>query len=120
MFVQTGQRQQYTNFETILQRQINTSSITFIHEPVANTIALVVDEERFFIQSLQPVDTSAQKAALEADMAYQHNFLNSVNKKLGNEKFVQNAKPEVVALEQKKASDAQARIRAIEESLAGL
>jgi valyl-tRNA synthetase len=69
---------------------------------------------------LQPVDTSAQKAALEADLAYQQKFLESVNKKLGNEKFVQNAKPEVVALERKKASDAEARIKAIEESLATL
>ncbi len=118
--IQTSQRQSYHAFETILQRQINTSSIDFINEPPAGTITLVIDEERFFIQSLQPIDTSAQKATLEADLVYQQNFLNSVNKKLGNEKFVQNARPEVVALEQKKAADAQARINVINESLAGL
>jgi len=45
-------------------------------------------------------------------------FLLSVEKKLNNEKFVQNAKPEVLALEQKKKSDAETKIRVIEESLA--
>ena len=43
-----------------------------------------------------------------------------VMKKLSNERFVQNAKPEIVALEQKKKADAEARIAAIEASLAAL
>jgi valyl-tRNA synthetase len=43
-----------------------------------------------------------------------------VEKKLGNERFVQNAKPEVVAVEKKKKADAEAKIRAIQESLASL
>jgi valyl-tRNA synthetase len=43
-----------------------------------------------------------------------------VLKKLGNERFVQNAKPEVIALEQKKKADAEARIKTIEESLSAL
>jgi len=41
-------------------------------------------------------------------------------KKLSNERFIQNAKPEVVALERKKKADAEARIRTIEESLTNL
>jgi valyl-tRNA synthetase len=40
--------------------------------------------------------------------------------KLGNERFVQNAKPEIVALEQKKKADAEARIAALEEAIAAL
>jgi valyl-tRNA synthetase len=47
-------------------------------------------------------------------------FLDSVNKKLSNERFVSNAKPEVVDLEKKKKEDAEAKIKAIEESLANL
>jgi len=43
-----------------------------------------------------------------------------VLKKLSNERFVQNAKPEVVALERKKQADAEARIKTIEESLQNL
>ncbi|MEN9350328.1 MAG: hypothetical protein RL372_1306, partial [Bacteroidota bacterium] len=62
----------------------------------------------------------ALKATLLADLAYQKGFLESVTKKLSNERFVQNAKPEVVALEQQKQADAIARIATIEESLQSL
>ena len=54
---------------------------------------------------------------MEKDLAYQKNFLLSVQKKLSNERFVQNAKPEIVELERKKQADAEARIKTIEESL---
>ena len=54
------------------------------------------------------------------DLEYLKGFLLSVEKKLGNERFVQNAKPEVVALEQQKQADAITRIATIEESLQSL
>ena len=60
------------------------------------------------------------KSELLKDLEYQKNFRDSVMKKLSNERFVQNAKPEVVALEQKKLADAEARIQNIEESLKNL
>jgi valyl-tRNA synthetase len=63
------------------------------------------------------IDTEAQKAQLEKDLQYFIGFLQSVEKKLSNEKFVQNAKPEVIAMEQKKQADAMAKIKTIEESL---
>ena len=60
------------------------------------------------------------KNGLIIDLEYQKGFLESVNKKLDNQKFVQNAKPEVIALEQKKKADAESKIKALEESLANL
>ena len=66
------------------------------------------------------MDTSAQKEQLLKDLEYQKGFLISVEKKLSNERFVQNAKPEVVEIERRKKADAEQKIRAIEESLAGL
>ena len=56
----------------------------------------------------------------EKDLQHQQLFLAGVAKKLSNERFVANARPEVVELEQKKKADALARIKAIQESLAGL
>ena len=50
-------------------------------------------------------------------IGYLKGFLISVEKKLGNEKFVANAKPEVLALEQKKKTDAEEKMKIIEESL---
>jgi valyl-tRNA synthetase len=66
------------------------------------------------------VDTTAQKEQLLKDLEYQKGFLISVEKKLSNERFVQNAKPEVVEVERKKKTDAEEKIKAIEESLAAL
>ena len=66
------------------------------------------------------LDTETLKADLQKDLEHQHRFLASVDKKLSNERFVQNARPEVLALEQKKKADAEARIRTIEESLSTL
>ena len=74
----------------------------------------------FYIVSDQAIDTASLKENLLKDLAHQQGFLISVSKKLDNEKFVQNAKPEVLAIEQKKKADALARIQTIEESLAQL
>ena len=63
------------------------------------------------------IDTTTQKEQLIKDLEYQKGFLISVEKKLSNERFVQNAKPEVVEVEKKKKADAEAKIKAIEESL---
>jgi valyl-tRNA synthetase len=66
------------------------------------------------------LDTSAQKQQLQKDLDYLKGFLVSVEKKLGNEKFVQNAKAEVLESERKKKADAEEKIKVIEESLATL
>ncbi|HYJ64755.1 MAG TPA: hypothetical protein VEV62_13495, partial [Parafilimonas sp.] len=65
-------------------------------------------------------DTTDQREKLMKDLEHQKNFLQSVQKKLSNERFVQNAKPEVVELERKKQADAEARIKTLEESLQNL
>ena len=66
------------------------------------------------------IDTSSQKTQLLKELEYHRGFLQSVEKKLSNERFVQNAKSEVIDIERKKKADAEAKIKAIEESLAGL
>ena len=57
---------------------------------------------------------------LEADLQHQQGFLRGVQAKLSNERFVQNAKPEIVELERKKERDALARIEAIQKQLDNL
>ncbi len=64
--------------------------------------------------------SAQQKEELLKELEYQKGFLVAIDKKLGNERFVQNAKPEVVELERRKKADAEEKIRVIEESLASL
>jgi len=120
LHIQTENAAIYSSISVILSKQINAESIVFTTENVANTIVVAIEKDKFFIESEKQLDTAALKEELVKDLAYQKGFLESVMKKLGNERFVANAKPEVVAIEQKKKDDAEARIRTIEESLAAL
>jgi valyl-tRNA synthetase len=118
--IQTSNQASFNGIATILSKQVNAEAITFTSEAIANSIVVAVEQDKFFLQAEREVDTVALKAELEKDLAYQQNFLQSVLKKLSNERFVQNAKPEVIEFERKKQADAEARIKTIEESLNSL
>jgi valyl-tRNA synthetase len=120
LHIETKMPGNYKAIETILAKQVNAEQIGYTNQAVANTISLVVQKDKFFIETTTALDGSSQKEQLLKDLDYQKGFLASVEKKLGNERFVQNAKPEVVEIEKRKKADAQAKIKAIEESLASL
>jgi len=120
LYIQAEATDNYKAIENILSKQVNSQEINYSKENIANAIVVAVEKDKFFIETKKQVDTSALKEELLKDLGYQNNFLNSVLKKLSNERFVQNAKPEVVALERKKQADAEARIKTIEESLQNL
>jgi GTP-binding protein YchF len=75
-------------------------------------------EDENILREEGPINPVSDKDIIDTEL--QLKDLESVEKKLANEKFVQNAKPEVIAIEQKKKADALARIQTIEESLAQL
>jgi len=120
LHIQTAETANYKAIESILSKQVNADTITFTDATVANTIVVAVERDKFYIESEKELDTTALKQELLKDLAHQKGFLESVLKKLGNERFVQNARPEVIELERKKQADAEARIKTIEESLANI
>jgi valyl-tRNA synthetase len=120
LHIQSATPGNYQAIESILAKQINAEQLNYSNEAVTNTISIVVQTDRFFIETSTELDTASQKEQLQKDLEYQKGFLLSVEKKLSNERFVQNAKPEVVESEQKKKADAEAKIKAIEESLSSL
>lgn len=107
----------YPRHENLLLRQVNADRLQSATEGTSGAIALVAGTDKLWLESHAEIDRDAQKAQLEKELLYQRGFLNSVLKKLGNERFVQNAKPEVVNAEQKKKEDAEAKIKTLEESL---
>ncbi len=116
--IETNTADNYKSISTILSKQVNAETIAFIDAPVAKAVIVAVEKDKFYIETEKELDTVTLKADLLKDLDHQRSFLQSVTKKLGNEKFVQNAKPEVIELERKKQADAEARIKTIEESLA--
>lgn len=66
---------------------------------------------------LKETNHEEQRASLQKDLDYLRGFLQSVNKKLSNDKFVSGAPPQVVEIERQKKADTEAKIKALEESL---
>lgn len=110
----------YTTIEAILLKQVNAASISYVTEAVPQSIAFVVGKDQFYIATEKPIDAGVQKDELLKELEYLKGFVGSCDKKLSNERFVQNAKPEVVEMERKKRADALAKIKALEDSLANI
>ncbi|WP_288021284.1 class I tRNA ligase family protein [Tenuifilum sp.] len=81
----------------------------------ASSFMVGVDEVYIPLEGL--IDVEEERKKILAELEYTRGFLNSVMKKLNNERFVNNAPADVVAMEQKKKSDAEAKIKALEERL---
>jgi len=120
LFVQTDTPSRYEYIYHILAKQVKAKVVKIVNEPVTALLTMVVDKDKLYIECDALSNNGSQKEQLQKDLEYQKGFLVTVEKKLTNERFVQNAKPEVVELERKKKADAEAKIKAIEESLAQL
>jgi len=120
LHIQTSNNAPYQTIQNILAKQVNAATIQYTSSAIGASIVVALEKDKFYIVANQAIDTASLKENLLKDLAHQQGFLISVGKKLDNEKFVQNAKPEVLAIEQKKKADALARIQTIEESLAQL
>ena len=120
LHIQAAEKVNYSAITSILSKQVNAPAINLVNDAVANTIAVLVGKDKVYIETEQALDTSAQKEQLEKELEYLKGFLVSVDKKLSNERFVQNAKPEVVEVERRKKADAEEKIKAITDSLATL
>ena len=89
-------------------------------EVSGNASKFIVGTTEFAIPMDQFINVDEELKKLEADLAHQQGFLKGVMAKLGNERFVANAKPEIVELERKKKADAESRIAAIEAAIKAL
>jgi valyl-tRNA synthetase len=104
----------------IIRKQLNVSGIEFSQGSLSGGEDLQIipfHSVQLGFESPRKQDLSKIKAELEKELVYYQGFLESLNKKLSNERFVQNAKPEVIDLEKKKKSDTEDKIAAIKATL---
>jgi len=120
LHIQTASVNNYKAIESILAKQVNAENIEFSSQPENAFISIVAGKEKIYIETNIEVDVVAQKEKLSKDLKYLKGFLISIDKKLSNDRFVQNAKTEVIDLERKKKSDAEAKILIIEQTLSSL
>ncbi|MES2269149.1 MAG: valine--tRNA ligase [Bacteroidota bacterium] len=110
----------YNPYQAVITKLGNISQITFVNDTVAGASSFLVGTDEFYIPLGNNIDVAAECERLQKEIEYQQGFLKSVTAKLSNERFVQNAKPEVVDNEMKKKADAEAKIKSLTDNLNGL
>ncbi|MCD1116444.1 valine--tRNA ligase [Chryseobacterium turcicum] len=106
--------------ESVIKRLANISEIHFGTKTDKPSFTFLVGSTEVSIPLSENLDLGEEKTKTEEELKYLKGFLISVDKKLSNEKFVANAKPEVVDSERKKQKDAQDKIALLEEKLKSL
>jgi valyl-tRNA synthetase len=109
-----------TYFDSVIIKLGNISNYEYVSEQVDGALSFRVKSNEYFIPMAGSIDIAAEIEKLEDELKYIQGFLKSVQVKLSNEKFVANAKPEIIANERNKEADALAKIATIEQSLASL
>jgi valyl-tRNA synthetase len=104
-------------FTPIIQKLANVSRIDNSDQFKGNGAALMVRSIEFFIPLEGKIDIEKERETLKKELDYTKGFLSSINKKLENEKFVSGAPQQVLEIERKKKSDAEIKIRSLEQSL---
>ncbi len=110
----------YEAFNAVITKMANLSAINVVAEKDATAAAFMVGTDEFAVPLGNMIDVEAEIAKMEAQLKHLEGFLAGIQKKLSNERFVQNAPEAVVALERKKQSDSEEKIAALKESIAAL
>lgn len=106
--------------DCIIEKLCNIPKVEYVDDKMPGAILFIEQNVEYFIPFAENIDKDAELKKLNEELAYAENFLQSVLKKLSNERFVQNAPEQVVAVERKKQADAEAKIQLLKEQIAGL
>jgi valyl-tRNA synthetase len=117
LLVRTPNKSVYEQTAEVIQKLANLSDFRFVDEKQEKCLSFLVKSDELFVPAGELLDENKEKENAQKELEYLHGFLESVNKKLANEKFVQNAKPEVLQNELNKKADAEAKIKALRGQL---
>ena len=107
-------------WNAVARKLANISAVEQTEAKPEGAFTVIVKAREFYIPAGEHVDKEAELKKINEELVYTRGFMESVAKKLSNERFVQNAKPEVVEVERRKMADAEAKIKSLEEQLAAL
>ena len=108
------------DFDVVIEKLVNSACITYVNESVESALSFRVNSNEYFIPMKGAINVEEEIAKLTEELKYNEGFLKSVQKKLSNERFVNNAPEQVITNERKKEADALAKIETIKASLTSL
>ena len=106
-----------SRWDAVLLKMGHLSLLEKTSEPLEASLSFRVNSTEFFIPMGAAIDIEAELDKIKKELEYTQGFLNSVRKKLSNERFVQNAPSQVIDIERKKEADALAKIETLQQSL---
>ena len=109
-----------TEYAAVIEKMANLSELSAVTEKDSTAAAFMVKTTQYFVPMEGKIDKAAEREKLQAELSYLEGFLQSVMKKLSNERFVQSAPEKVVANERAKQADAEAKIAALKEQIEAL
>ena len=110
----------FADYNDVIMKMANLKSVSVVEQKDPTASTFMVDTDELAVPLGDLIDVKAEIAKMEAQLAHLEGFLNGVQKKLSNERFVQHAPEAVVAMERKKQRDAEEKIAALKESIAAL
>ena len=119
LFVLRAQKNDDFEMDCVIEKLCNIPKVEYVNEKVPGSVLFIEQNVEYFVPFAENIDKEAELKKLNDDLAYAERFLQSVLKKLSNERFVQNAPEQVVAIERKKQADAEAKIKLLKEQIAG-
>ncbi len=120
LFINSVGKDYDDQFESVLMKLANLTKISYSNQKISNAEAFRILSTEFYVKTGLQIDVKAEIKKLNEELEYTKGFLTTVKQKLSNERFVSSAPEKVVTIERKKLSDAEAKIKAIEERLAGM
>ena len=108
------------SFDSVITKLGNLSVLNYVDNKVEGALSFRVKSNEYYIPLAGAVNIEEEIATLTQELEYTKGFLNSVMNKLSNERFVKNAPEQVIANERKKQSDAEAKIKTIQEQLSAI
>ncbi len=120
LFVKKNDTKADLTFDDIVAKLCNLESIEYVSEKIEGANSFTLKSTEFYVPLSANIDVDAEIEKLESELKYTQGFIQSIDKKLSNERFVNNAPAKVVELERKKKSDAEARIQVLEAQLKNL
>ena len=120
LLIRSDKKSFSTEFLPVLSKLCNLSAVNFVSDKQEGATGFMVGTIEYFIPLTGKLDVKGEILKIKDELEYNRGFLSSVMKKLGNERFVQNAPANVIELERKKKSDAESKIKSLEEVLKGL
>ncbi len=106
--------------DAVIKKLANINDIEYVNHKIENAVSFIIGTTEFFVPLGNLINIDEEIKKLEDELKYQKGFLISVEKKLSNERFVNNAPKKVVDNEKQKMQDAKDRIKAITKQIEDL